>query len=114
MATQNMPGIKNSWSLIAFAKAYGKPMLTQPREFVNSDTGESFTARSLAFEHPTEKDDQGRNKVTFVGFSRNLGEISAKEIAERAEDLRVLEYENGHYGLCAKGADAWEDIDLGL
>ena len=41
MANNNatMKGIKNSWSLVAFAKAHGK---MQIGEFTNSETGEIF------------------------------------------------------------------------
>lgn len=110
----NLPGIVNSWSLMAFAKSHGAPSLTQPREFVNSQTGETFTARSVAFEHPTELDEQGRHKVCFVGFSRNLGELSAAEIAARKDELNVVEFENGNYSLCQRGSNAWEAIELGI
>ena len=114
MANVAMPGIKNSWTLMAFAQSHGKPSLTQPREFVNSQTGEPFTARSVAFEHPTEKDEQGRNKVCFVGFSRNLGELSVSEIIANKDSLNVVEFENGNFSLCKRGENAWEAIDLGL
>ena len=87
MATTNQPGIVNSWSLLAFAKAHGQMKVTAPMTHVNSETGEEFTATSCAFVHPTEKDDQGRAAVCFVGFSRNLGELSAKEIASKQDDL---------------------------
>ena len=114
MTNTNMPGIKNSWSLLAFARSHGAMSVTQPREFVNSQTGETFTARSCAFEHPTEMDDQGRHRICFVGFSRNLGELSPAEIAARKDDLNVVELENGNYTLCAKGTNSWEAVDLGL
>lgn len=118
MADTVMPGIKNSWSFMAFAQTHGAPKLTQPRTFINSNTGEEFTSRSVAFEHPTEMetlaDGTTRHKVCFVGFSRNLGELSASEIAARKDELNVVEYENGNYGLCARGSSAWEDINIGL
>jgi hypothetical protein len=114
MANTSMPGIKNSWSLMAFARAHGTMSVTQPREFTNGNTGEKFTARSCAFEHPTELDEQGRHKVCFVGFSRNLGELSPAEIAARKDELNVVELESGNYTLCAQGDNAWEAVDLGL
>lgn len=118
MANTNMPGIKNSWSFMAFAGIHGKPKLTQPKEYINSQTGEHFTSRSVAFEHPTEMetmpDGSQRHKVCFVGFTRNLGELSAAEIAARKDELRVVEYNNGNYGLCGQAADAWEDINIGI
>jgi hypothetical protein len=105
---------------MAFAQAHGKPMLTQPRTFINGETGEEFTARSVAFEHPTEKetmpDGSVRNKVCFVGFSRKLSEqnLTAQDIAARVGELNVVEYNNGNFGLCEKGSAAWEDINIGL
>lgn len=114
----NQPGIKNSWSFMAFAQTHGQPKLTQPRTFVNSQTGEEFTSRSVAFEHPTEMetmpDGSQRHKVCFVGFSRNLGEMSASEIAARKDELNVVEYENGNFGLCQRGSASWEDINIGI
>lgn len=117
-AANNQPGIKNSWSFMAFAQTHGQPKLTQPRTFVNSQTGEEFTSRSVAFEHPTEMetmpDGSQRHKVCFVGFSRNLGEMSASEIAARKDELNVVEYENGNFGLCQRGSASWEDINIGI
>ena len=113
MANTNMPGIKNSWSLLAFAKSHGAMKVTKPSTYVNSQTGEEFTARSCAFVHPTEKDDQGRNAVTFVGFSQNLGEISAAEIAKRQNELQVVELENGRYSLCEVGS-GWDEVALNI
>lgn len=115
---QNLPGIVNSWSFMSFARTHGQPKLTQPREYVNRGTGETFTSRSVAFEHPTEMetlaDGTTRHKVCFVGFSRNLGELSAEEIAARKDELNVVQYENGNYGLCARGTSSWEDINIDL
>ena len=114
MQNTNLPGIKDSWSLLAFAKSHGKMSVTPPREFTNSSTGEAFTARSCAFTHPTATDEQGRPAVCFVAFSRNLGELTPAEIAARKDELNVVQFENGNYCLCAKGASSWEDVDLGL
>lgn len=107
-----MPGIKNSWSFIGFAKTHGQPKLTKPATYTNSQTGEEFTARSVAFVHPTEKDEQGRAAVCFVGFSRNLGELSASEIASRASELQVVQTNEDKYILCGSGTNSWEDINV--
>ena len=116
--TIQQPGIKESWSFLSFAQSHGKPMLTQPREFVNSHTNEKFISRSVAFVHPTEKetleDGTVRNKTCFAAFSRNLGELTAQEIASRADKLNVVQYNNGNYCLCAQGENAWEAIDIKL
>lgn len=95
-------GIQNSWSLIAFAKVHGK---MEVGEFTNKDTGEEFS--SCVFTN--DKGDR-----TFVGFSSNLGELSAKEISRRRDDLQVVELESGYLCLCAKGNNSWEEVDLGL
>ena len=67
MATSNV-GIKNSWSLISFAKTHGK-MKVAP--FVNRETGECF--KSCAFVSNTDE-------VTLVDFSSKLGEMKSAEI----------------------------------
>lgn len=104
MANTANTGIKNSWSLISFAKEFGAPKLA---ECSNHDTGETF--KCLAFGE--------RDNLTFVSFSRNLGELTAKEVAQQKNDLQVVlcETKQGEdmYALC-KAGNAWEDIDLGL
>ena len=106
--------IVNSWSLLAFAKSHGTMKVTAPMTHVNSQTGEEFTATSCAFIHPSEKDEQGRPKACFVGFSRNLGELSPAEIASRKDELQVVELENGRYTLCEAGNSSWAEVDLGF
>lgn len=110
----NLPGIKNSWSFIEFARMKGKPYVTKPREFVNSQTGETFTSTSVAFEHPTKLTPDGKHEVCFVGFSSNLGELSASEVAARKDELNVVQFENGNYSLCERGSNSWDAIDLGI
>ena len=101
MATSNV-GIKNSWSLISFAKTHGK-MKVAP--FVNRETGECF--KSCAFVSNTDE-------VTLVAFSSKLGELTPAEIATQKNDLQVVQLESGTYKLCKAGHDTWEDVDLGL
>lgn len=101
MATSNV-GIKNSWSLISFAKTHGK-MKVAP--FVNRETGECF--KSCAFVSNTDE-------VTLVAFSSKLGELTPKQIAAQKDDLQVVQLESGTYKLCKAGHDTWEDVDLGL
>ena len=100
MATSNI-GIKNSWSLISFAKAHGR-MKVAP--FVNKETGECF--KSCAF--------LKGDSITLVAFSSKLGELTPAEIAAQKDDLQVVELESGTYKLCKAGHDTWEDVDLGL
>ena len=113
MADTNMPGIKNSWSLHAFAKSHGRMKVVPSATHINGITGEEFTSSSCAFVHPTEKDEQGRAKVCFVAFSSKLGELSAKEIAARQNELQVVELNSGNYTLCAVGS-GWDDVELDL
>ena len=95
-------GIKNSWSLISFAKSHGK-MKVAP--FVNKDTGETF--KSCAFISP-------EGEITLVAFSSKLGELTPKQIAAQKDDLQVVQLESGSFKLCRTGHDTWEDVDLGL
>lgn len=103
MANNNatMKGIKNSWSLVAFAKAHGK---MQVGEFTNSETGEIF--KSCIF---TDPNDQTR---VFVGFSSKLGELSPRQIVAQKDDLQVVQLESGNFSLCKTGSSAWQDVDL--
>ena len=101
MATSNV-GIKNSWSLISFAKTHGR-MKVAP--FVNRETGECF--KSCAFVSNTDE-------VTLVAFSSKLGELTPKQIAAQKDELQVVQLESGTYKLCKAGHDTWEDVDLGL
>ena len=95
-------GIKNSWSLISFAKSHGR-MTAAP--FVNKETGEAF--KSCAFL-------SSDGEVTLVAFSSKLGELTPKQIDEQKDDLQVVQLESGSYKLCKAGHDTWEDVDLGL
>ena len=101
MATSNI-GIKNSWSLISFAKSHGR-MKVAP--FINKETGEAF--KSCAFI-------SSEGEVTLVAFSSNLGELTPKQIAEQKDDLQVVQLESGSFKLCRVGHDTWKDVDLGL
>lgn len=103
MATSQNVGIKNSWSLLDFAKSHGKMKRTNP--LTNSQTGETFV--SCAFVAPG-------GAVTLVGFSSNLGELSAAQIKQMKYELQVVQLESGNYKLCKSGADSWEDVDLGI
>ena len=95
-------GIKNSWSLLSFARAHGK-MKVAP--FVNKETGETF--QSCAF---VDSD----NNVTLVAFSSKLGELTPRQIAAQKGSLQVVELESGTFKLCKQGNSSWEDVDLGL
>ena len=96
-------GIKNSWSLLAFAKSHGK---MQVGEFANKETGETF--KSCIFTNPED------NSRCFVAFSSKMGELTPREIMEQKDNLQVVELESGNFSLCKQGANAWEDVELGL
>lgn len=100
--TATTVGIKNSWSLISFAKAHGRMKIAP---FINKETGESF--KSCVFL-------SSDGKVTLVAFSSNLGELTPKKIAAWKDNLQVVQLESGSYKLCKAGHDTWEDVDLGL
>ena len=95
-------GIKNSWSLLSFARAHGR-MKVAP--FVNKETGEDF--KSCVF-----VDSEGA--TTLVAFSSNLGELTPKQITAQKDSLQVVELESGTFKLCKQGNSSWEDVDLGL
>ena len=102
MATATVSTIKNSWSLIAFAKQFGPKM--QVGEFVNKETGEDF--KSCIFTN-------GETRI-FVAFSSKMGVLSPREIAAKKNELQVVQLESGHYSLCKQGENTWEEVDLGL
>ena len=89
-------GIKNSWSLISFARAHGK-MKVAP--FVNRETGAFVNSEGA---------------TTLVAFSSNLGELTPQQIASQKDSLQVVELESGTFKLCKQGNNSWEDVDLGL
>lgn len=101
--TAQQIGIKNSWTLMAFARSHGKMQLG---EFTNKETGEQF--KSCIFTSP---EDGARS---FVAFSSNLGELSAAEIVASKNELQVVELESGNCYLCKAGANAWQDVELGI
>lgn len=103
MATEAINvGIKNSMSLIAFARLHGK---MQVGEFKNKETQETFS--SCIFTNP----DGAR---TFVAFSSKLGVLTPQQIAAQKDELQVVELESGNYSLCKQGANNWQDVDLGI
>ena len=107
MANNNgsvMQGIKNSWSLLAFARMKGK---MQVGEFVNGESGEVF--KSCIFTDPNDASNR-----CFVAFSSKLGVLTPKQIADRKDELQVVELESGHYSLCKQGDNSWESVDLGI
>lgn len=97
-------GIKNSWSLMSFAKSHGR---MQVGEFVNKDTGETF--KSCIFTDPTDS-----NNKTFVAFSSKMGELSPAEIVAQKDTLQVVELESGNFSLCHQGSNSWQDVELGI
>lgn len=100
--TEQNVGIKDSWSLISFARAHGR-MKVAP--FVNSDTGEDFNSCVFV---------GSEGAKTLVSFSSKLGELTPKQISAMKEELQVVQLESGSYKLCKAGHGSWQDVDLGL
>lgn len=98
--TAHNVGIKDSWSLLSFARMKGK---MQVGSFTNQETGEQF--KSCIFTAP----DGNR---CFVSFSSKLGELTPAEISAKKNDLQVVELESGNFSLCAQGQGNWEDVEL--
>ena len=93
-------GIRNSWSLMAFASMKGK---MQVGSFVNGDTGENF--KSCIFT------DTIGNRC-FVAFSSKLGPLTPQQISAMKNELQVVELESGNYSLCKQGDNNWQDVEL--
>lgn len=105
MANQSVARtIKNSWSLIAFAREFGSKVATG--DCVNHETGDTFKAVTFTAEDGTR---------TFVSFSSNLGVLNGAQIAAQRHELQVVQFEeSGNYCLCKQGENSWENVDLGL
>lgn len=98
--TAHNVGIKNSWSLLSFARMKGK---MQVGSFVNKETGDTF--KSAIFTNPD-------GERCFVAFSSNMGELTPSEITAQKDKLQVVELESGNYSLCRQGENSWEDVAL--
>lgn len=100
-ADLNLKGVKENGEEITLVKKSTiqvfRPLLK------NKTTGEEFY--SLAFQ-----DAEGNN--TFVGFSENLGEISAAEVAKRKAKLQIIMNGNYRFIICDKGETTWEVVDI--
>ena len=94
--------IKESWTLVAFARQFGKP---KKAHLINKDTGEEYPAVMFI-------DTDGN--TTHVSFSSKMPELSAKEIGAQKDKLRVIQLKSsGNYKLCYDNS-TWEEIDLGI
>lgn len=97
MAEENLRGIKNSWSLVAFRRLKGVP---RPNTSKDKD-GQPF--HNLVF-----TDEAGN--FTFVSFSSKLGVLEPAEIQARKDELQVIQLNDdpetgkeGGYQLCRAG-----------
>lgn len=98
--SQNTSKIVNRWTLLAFAAAHGKMQTGTAKD----KDGVEF--KSCSFTDPNT------GARTYVGFSTNLGVLSAKEISAQKHDLQVVELESGTFKLCKQGKSTWDDVDL--
>lgn len=96
----NNSAIINRWTLLAFAASHGKMQTGVARD----KEGTEFA--SCSFTHPTT------GARTYVGFSNNLGVLTASEIAAQKHNLQVVQLETGGYRLCKQGQSSWEDVEL--
>lgn len=96
----NTSVIVNRWTLLAFASAHGKMQTGTAKD----KDGVEF--KSCSFTNPVT------GARTYVGFSSNLGVLSAKEIAEQKDNLQVVQLETGGFRLCKQGTSTWEDVEL--
>lgn len=90
--------VNKIWTLMDFARKMGQP---KRAILTNSETGEKFAA--LMFPTPQTLDDGTTRDYTMVTFSNELGELSAKEISARKDELCIVQLESGNYYL--KGID---------
>jgi hypothetical protein len=84
-----MSKIEEVWNFMDFAKMMGQP---KRATLTNKETGENFAA--LMFPTP-----QGDREFTMVAFSSDLGELTAKEIVDRKDELYIVKLESGNYYL---------------
>lgn len=111
--TQN-GNIINSWTMREFFMQ-NRGLKRVP--CTNSQTGESFSL--LAFGNEASR--------KFVGFSKNLGELSDQQLNAQKEGLQVVQLRltdeqvaerlarklsPEKYVLCRKGEDTWQDVNL--
>lgn len=97
---QNNSVIVNRWTLLAFAAAHGRMQTGTAKD----KDGVEF--KSCSFTNPNT------GARTYVGFSSNLGVLSAAEIAAQKNNLQVVQLETGGYRLCKQGESTWEDVNL--
>lgn len=95
-------GIKNSYSLLAWAEGY-QVKLVPAHKAVNAK-GEEFDApQSIALI------DNGSVKA-FAAFSSNLESMSAEELCSEARNLNVVELESGTFKVCRPGEGTWQTL----
>jgi len=89
-----MSKIEEVWNFLDFAKKMGQP---KRATLTNNETGENYAA--LMFPTP-----QGDKEFTMVAFSSDLGELTAKEIVDRKDELYIVKLESGNYYLRDNGS----------
>ena len=95
--------IKNSWSLVAFSQTFDKVKLATLK---NKESGQEFKALACI---------KG-GEVTFVGFSKKMGELTSSEIQSKKNNLQVIqclgEDKIIRYYLSERGENSWEELSL--
>lgn len=93
--------IKQSWSLVDFARIHGRMSICT----CFKKDGSNF--KSCRFSN--------KDGYFFVAFSKELGILSASEIAARKKDLLVVLKKSGDYILCSSDEVLNEDpVDVGI
>lgn len=93
--------IKQSWPLIDFARIYGRMSVCS----ISGKDGSKF--KSCRFSN--------NDGYFFVAFSKELGVLSAREIAEKKNNLLVVLKKSGDYILCSSDEVPNEDpVDSGI
>lgn len=92
-------GVKvvKTWSLLAFAKEFGKP------KFATCKNAEGERFNCLAF----DKD----GDITFCHFGYSTANISPNEIIRDKDSLCVGLNTNNKYTLFKRGESSWTDLD---
>lgn len=93
--TNNNPSIVKSYSFAAAAAEFGSPAVRE--NFVNSETGEQFTA--ITFMDSTKTNEDGKHPVRFCQLGRSMqaaGLTTFAAIQENIKDIKIGLMDNGN------------------
>lgn len=84
---------------MTFVKSFNKVSVAN---LVNKSTGEVFNALMFT-------DNEGKNHSCF--FAKSLGNLTAKQVAEKKHDLYIVRNDDGQL-YCSAGSNTWEEVEL--